>query len=87
MARPKGSPKLGGRKKGTPNKVSASIKECILEVHKQLGGVDAMLDWAKDNPEAYYTKLLPRIIPTTHAGSKDEPPIQHELSVILGNMR
>ena len=27
MAKPKGSPKVGGREKGTPNKVTASIRE------------------------------------------------------------
>ena len=29
MAREKGSPKLGGRKKGTPNKVTADIRQRI----------------------------------------------------------
>ena len=31
MARAKGSPKLGGRKKGTPNKVTADIKHRIKQ--------------------------------------------------------
>ena len=31
MARAKGSPKLGGRKKGTPNKVTADIKQRIKQ--------------------------------------------------------
>lgn len=29
MARPKGQPKVGGRKKGTPNKVSKDLRERI----------------------------------------------------------
>lgn len=29
MARPKGSPKLGGRKKGTPNKDKKRIREAV----------------------------------------------------------
>ncbi len=31
MARPKGLPKTGGRKRGTPNKLAASLKEAIHE--------------------------------------------------------
>jgi hypothetical protein len=31
MAKPKGSPKTGGRKKGTPNKVSTALQEALTE--------------------------------------------------------
>ncbi len=87
MARPKGSPKLGGRKKGTPNKLAKTTRESILNVFDKMGGEDAMLAWAQDNPNDYYTKLLKATLPTTHAGSKDEPPIQHEIALLLGGMR
>lgn len=32
MPKPKGTPKTGGRKKGTPNKVTASLREWITEL-------------------------------------------------------
>ncbi len=32
MARPKGTPKTGGRKKGTPNKTTAEIKELVAQL-------------------------------------------------------
>lgn len=32
MARPKGTPKTGGRKKGTPNKTTAQIKELVVKL-------------------------------------------------------
>lgn len=32
MPKPKGSPKTGGRKKGTPNKVTQSIKDLLNEL-------------------------------------------------------
>lgn len=79
--------KTGGRKLGVPNKTTQSIREGILTVYGNMGGEKALLDWAQDNPEAFYTKLLTRIMPTTHAGSKDEPPIAHELTLLLGGMR
>ena len=61
-AKPK-RPKYGGRKKGTPNKLSLTIKESVLEVFATLGGVDAMADWARANPSEYY-KIAARLIPT-----------------------
>jgi hypothetical protein len=32
MARPKGTPKTGGRQKGTPNRTTASIREWLIDV-------------------------------------------------------
>ena len=40
MARPKGQPKLGGRKKGTPNKVTADLKAMILGALNNKGGIE-----------------------------------------------
>ena len=36
MARPKGQPKLGGRKKGTPNKSTQKIRELLHDVFDKL---------------------------------------------------
>ena len=38
MARPKGTPKTGGRQKGTPNKVTASVKgwlSCLIDKNRK----------------------------------------------------
>lgn len=83
----KGHKKMGGRKAGVPNKLTASGREMIQNVAGRLGGEQALYEFAINNPDAYWTKLFKATLPTTHAGSKDEPPIQHELNVILGNMR
>jgi hypothetical protein len=79
--------KTGGRKKGVPNKLTASAKEAIQNVAHELGGEKALLKFAHSNPEAFWTKLYTRIIPTAHVGSKDEPAIQHEVSILLSGMR
>lgn len=42
MARPKGSPKLGGRTKGTPNKVTQPIREKFQQLLDGYG-IDLML--------------------------------------------
>ena len=55
--------KTGGRKKGTPNKVTASIKEAFKEAFDRRGGVEALLTWAEGEPTEFY-KLSARLIPT-----------------------
>lgn len=54
--------KTGGRKAGTPNKNSITVKESLKAVYERLGGDDAMLEWAKQNPDEFYRhwiKMLP----------------------------
>jgi hypothetical protein len=55
--------KTGGRTKGTPNKVTRSVKEALELAFEQAGGVDGLVDWARSNPTEFYkiwAKLLPR---------------------------
>ncbi len=54
--------KTGGRKKGTPNKVQRTVRESLISVYDRLGGDEAMLAWAAENPEEFYKhwiKMLP----------------------------
>jgi len=55
--------KTGGRQKGTPNKISAQVRENVVHVFEQLGGVKKMADWALDNLTEFY-KLYGRLLPT-----------------------
>lgn len=59
MARAKGTPKTGGRKKGTPNKTSGELRDRILASLDRRGG-DAYLDGLEDE---HYVKLLMRTLP------------------------
>jgi hypothetical protein len=61
----------GGRAIGTPNKVSAQAKDNIVEVFVKLGGVPAMVTWAKKNKDTFYTKLYARLIPKDLSVSAD----------------
>ncbi len=70
--RPKGLPKSGGRKKGTPNKVTASVREGLEAAFAGLGGVDHMTNWAKENPTEFY-KLLTKLIPVQVTGEEGGP--------------
>jgi hypothetical protein len=68
--RPKGTTKTGGRKKGTPNKTTALIKDMIIEALNESGGVDYLVDVAKDHPTAFCT-LLGKVIPLNHTSEDD----------------
>jgi len=54
--------KTGGRTSGTPNKVSASARDALLKAFDQLGGIEALVAWARTDPAQFYRlwgKLLP----------------------------
>ena len=55
--------KTGGRQKGTPNKTTAAVKEAMVQAFDQLGGVPALVEWAKSNPTDFY-KLWAKLLPT-----------------------
>jgi hypothetical protein len=72
--RPKGTPKTGGRKKGTPNKISSALKEAILEAAEQAGGEDGIVGYlvvqAHANPVAFMS-LLGKVLPMTIADTAE----------------
>lgn len=78
--------KHGGRKAGVPNKITQSVKECIEQVHHELGGAEAMLQWARNNPDLFYTRVFTKLLPTGAAGTKDDP-IRHEFIHWIGKLQ
>ena len=52
-----------GRKPGVPNKLSATVKQNVIEVFEQLGGIEHMKQWAIDNPNNFYN-IYAKILPT-----------------------
>jgi len=79
--RPKGIPKTGGRKAGTPNKVNADLKEMILGALDQAGGAAYLLAQAHENPNAFLT-LVGKVLPMTVAGDPTAP-LVHEIRRII----
>ena len=74
MAKAKGSPKTGGRKKGTPNKITKNVREAILQAFEEAGGVVYLRRVAKEDPKTFCT-LLGKTMPTVVAGDEDNPPV------------
>lgn len=60
-----GTPKTGGRKKGTPNKTTALLKDEILQAASDAhpeGRVGYLTEQARENPTAFLT-LLGKVLP------------------------
>ena len=65
-----------GRKPGTPNKLSMTVKQNVISVFDEIGGVDHMKMWALENPNqfyAIYAKLMPTQQEITGADGADLP--------------
>lgn len=68
MSRTPGSPKTGGRVRGSLDKVkrqlvSEELAYSILATFELLGGTAAMLKWAGENQTIFYTQILSRLMP------------------------
>jgi len=72
MAKIKGSPKSGGRKKGTGNKDTQPLKEMILGALDNLGGIAYLEKQAILQPSAFLS-LIGKVLPTTLANDKENP--------------
>ena len=64
--------KTGGRKKGTPNRMTKELKEMILGALDEAGGQAYLLAQAKENPNAFLT-LIGKVLPTTLASDNKNP--------------
>jgi len=77
-----GHEKLGGRKKGTPDKFNGTVKEAVLEVFQKLGGVEGLYLWAAEsasNKRIFYTafmKMLPREVHIANGDSPEDLPFR-----------
>ena len=63
MAYEKGRKKSGGRKKGTPNKITKDVKEMVLEALEKLGGTEWFVEQGIANPTAFMAiagKAMPK---------------------------
>ncbi len=38
-------------------------REAVATAFEMIGGIDRLADWADKNPDQFYTKLYPRLIP------------------------
>jgi hypothetical protein len=69
---PKPGCKVGGRKKGTPNKITGDLKAMILGALDKAGGIDYLHRQAGENPSAFLT-LVGKVLPLQVAGDPENP--------------
>lgn len=78
MARPEGA----GRKPGTANKVTTSVKQALIEAFDLMGGIPSLVRWGRQNPTDFY-KLWSRLLPIQITGEGGGPVVvqtKHDLS-------
>lgn len=73
-----------GRKAGIPNRQTKLVREAIEETFTLMGGVPALLKWAQQNESAFYTLLLPKLLPLQ---MKLEANIKNDFADILARAR
>ncbi len=64
--------KTGGRKKGTPNKLTASIRDAIEIAFEKAGGAEYLGRVAASDPRTFCA-LLGRVLPTQVTGEGGGP--------------
>lgn len=75
VSRPK-KPKTGGRRKGTPNKLTQLAKDVIAGAAADLGGQPRLVAWAREDPaneRLFWGTIYPKLLPLTVSGDPDNP--------------
>ena len=70
-------PDNSGRKAGTPNKVSASVRTAFQQAFEAIGGVESFSKWAAANPDNFY-KLYARMLPLQGDFEIKTPTVEEE---------
>ena len=68
----KGHVKIGGRVKGTPNRVTRTVREALHMSFQELGAERYLIHLANKQPKAY-AALLAKTIPTEITGANGAP--------------
>lgn len=75
--------KTGGRKAGTPNKMTAELKDMILNALDGAGGVEYLQTVATSHPAAFLS-LVGKVLPLQVSGDPDNPLFPKVINVIAG---
>lgn len=68
---PKGV-RVGGRQKGTPNKVTGQLKDMIMTALDDVGGIEYLKKQANENAKTFLL-LLGRVLPLQLTGDAEQP--------------
>lgn len=68
----KGHKKVGGRQKGTKNKITNDLRQAIINALDTAGGEKWFVALAKSDKKSF-AQLVGRCVPTRHVGDDDGP--------------
>lgn len=71
---PKSGTRPSGRKKGTPNKISAEVKKALEKAFDELGGSKYLKKVGQSDPRTFCA-LLGKILPTQIEGGDPDKPL------------
>jgi hypothetical protein len=67
-------PQQAGRRKGTPNKSTQSVKEALTAAFEGIGGVEKLIEWSKkERNRAEFYRLWAKLLPTQITGENGKP--------------
>jgi hypothetical protein len=72
----KGTQPPGGSRLGKPNKIGKAAKDAIAEAAEQLGGVNRLVSWAREDPKnehAFWATIYPKLLPLQLTGEGGGP--------------
>ena len=75
-----------GRVAGVPNKLTRTCKAALEIAFNEIGGVQALVDWGKANPDGFYAlwgKLIPREMVGPNGGPLE---VEHHVTVKWGGV-
>lgn len=64
--------KTAGRPLGARSRSTINLRQSLLRVYEELGGEAGLLAFALDQPEVFYGRILPRVLPLEVDTSGDE---------------
>lgn len=67
----KGMTKIGGRRRGTPNRLTTTMRDAVMLAYDRIGGHEAFAAWAAENPTDFY-RIAARLIPTEIKARSEE---------------
>jgi hypothetical protein len=71
-----------GRPAGVPNKLSGTVKDNVVQVFEDIGGLSFMATWAKENPNQFFN-IYAKLLPLQLQGNGDNGEIEHSITVKL----
>lgn len=74
--------RIGGRKAGTPNKVTKALKDAILAALDEVGGQTYLVGIAREDPKTFCA-LLGRVLPMQVGGDPNNPVVSEIRWVVV----